>query len=210
MSTKIKICGITNLEDAKAAVHCGADYIGLIFVPNTARHVSLETAATIIDALDDEVSIVGVFRNADPQTVDNTVTNLGLSFVQYHGNEPPESCAYTSQTVIKSIEVTDVLSISSYTPYVDFLLFDRPKDSSQNDPIVLVNAIAQLIEDNAQLPPYFFAGGLTPENVSEVVKRLNPFAVDVASGVESSPGKKDLEKLKQFCKSVKETSLCSH
>src|SRR5262249_24221968 len=154
-------------------------------------------------------SIVGVFKNTDPAKVQNTVDTLGLSFVQYHGNESPQNCAYTSQKVIKAIELTDTVpsdSISKYSPYVDYILFDRPKDDTANkDPFSLVNAIAQLMEENTQLPPYFFAGGLTPDNVSEVIARLKPFGVDVASGVESSPGVKDQEKLKRFCQTVKET-----
>ncbi len=210
--SKIKICGITNIEDARAAVSAGADFIGLIFAPESPRAVTFDAAKEIVHELDDRVSIVGVFKDNPPAEVDITVSALGLSLVQYHGNETPETCAYTDEKVIKAFELTDSLTtgaIGKYISFADYILLDRTKRSTQ-DIHSLIQTASRVIEHHKELPPVFFAGGLTPENVKEVVVTLRPFAVDVASGVESSPGKKDHDKLKRFCQTVRENSLCSH
>lgn len=210
--SKVKICGITNIEDARAAVAAGADFIGLIFAKESPRAISFETAKEIVHELDDRVSIVGVFKNNSPTEVDITVSALGLTLVQYHGSESPECCAFTDEQVIKAFELTDNLtaeSIGKYIGFTDYILLDRAKNSRDDIQQLLATA-SKVTRSHKELPPLFFAGGLTPDNVKEVVVTLHPFAVDVASGVESSPGKKDHDKVKRFCQTVRENSLCSH
>lgn len=210
--SKIKICGITNIEDARIAVSAGADFIGLIFAQESPRAVSFDTAKEIVHELDDRVQIVAVFKDNPPAEVDITVSALGLSLVQYHGKESAEYCAYTKEKVIKAFELDDNLKaelIGKYIGNVDYILLDRPKNGTQ-DVHSLMSTASTVTRDHKELPPIFFAGGLNPENVKEVVVKLQPYAVDVASGVESSPGKKDHEKIKRFCQTVRENSLCNH
>jgi phosphoribosylanthranilate isomerase len=210
--SKVKICGITNIEDARAAVAAGADYIGLIFVKESPRSISFEAAKEIVHELDDRVSIVGVFKDNPPAEVDITVSSLGLSLVQYHGSETPECCAFTDETVIKAFELTESLTpdlIGKYIGHTNYILLDKAKNTTEDVGELLAKAI-KATENHKELPPLFFAGGLSPDNVKKVVTMLKPFAVDVASGVESSPGKKDHEKIKRFCQTVKENSLCNH
>jgi len=210
--SKIKICGITNLEDAQVAVAHGADYIGLIFAKESPRAITFDAAKEIVHELDDRVAIVGVFKDNSASEVDITVSTLGLSIVQYHGNETPECCAFMDKEVIKAFELTDKLSteaIGKYIGYTNYVLLDRAKGASEDITTLMAKA-STVTKDHKELPPIFFAGGLTPDNVKEVILTLHPFAVDIASGVESAPGKKDHEKIKRFCQTVRENSLCSH
>ena len=201
------------MDDAQAAVSFGADYLGLIFVPNSPRCVTFEAASAIIKEFDDRVTIVGVFKDTNPTDVDITVSALGLSAVQYHGAESPETCTFTTQATIKAFELSESLTaefINTYTNSVDYILLDRSKKDPDKDIKSLITIASNLVSRHREFPPCFYAGGLTPENVKEVITTVRPYAVDVASGVESSPGKKDIQKLKQFCQAVKETSLCNH
>lgn len=210
--SKIKICGITNIEDARCAVESGADFIGLIFAKQSPRAISFDAAKEIVHELDDRVSIVGVFKDNSPTEVDITVSALGLSFVQYHGSESPECCAFTDKEVIKAFELTEALtaeSIGKYIGFTNYILLDRAKNT-QDDIQQLLATASKVIKNHKELPPLFFAGGLTPDNVKEVIVTLKPFAVDVASGVENEPGIKDHDKVKRFCQTVRENSLCSH
>ena len=207
-ATKIKVCGITRIEDARAAVACGASYIGLILVPESPRKVNIETAKAICSEIKGAAFLVGVFKNSTLEQVRSTVTALPLDFVQFHGQETPDFCAAFSVPVIKTIEFEHgfedkeelVNRVNRYKDQVQYFLFDKPKDSQET--AWLSRAVTFLSEISNELPQYFFAGGLNPDNVRSVLESITPYAVDVASGVESEPGIKDSDQLKLFCLNV--------
>jgi phosphoribosylanthranilate isomerase len=214
MTTLIKICGITTASDALAAADCGASFIGLIFAESSLRKLNLACAKEIVGALRkkmrDKVKVVGVFQNNSIDSVQKCADELQLDFVQFHGRESAEDCAKITKLVIKAIEIktaVDAEAVKSYKTAAKYLLFDRPK--SDNNDAWLAQAEASL-SSQVNLPSYFFAGGLTAENVGEVVTKLKPFAIDVASSVEMRPGVKDTNKLRAFCQAVKEANaLCN-
>ena len=206
--TRVKICGITNYEDARDAALLGADAVGLNFYPNSPRYVEPSDAAQIIEKLPPFVSVVGVFVNhADPQNLEDFAGSLGLHAVQLHGNETPDYCSMIQRVkVIKSFRVDSNFRVDALRSYGSgtFLLDGCAPDQfggsgkSFNWELAFgANAFGSII----------IAGGLTPENVSTVVNTLHPFAVDVASGVESKPGKKDYEKMRRFIEAVHRTDV---
>ncbi|MBX7221220.1 MAG: phosphoribosylanthranilate isomerase [Blastocatellia bacterium] len=197
-SLRVKICGITNLSDAEMAVAAGADFLGLILVPESPRSVRVETAREIVRSVAGKVRTVGVFRNQARDFVTECIGSIGFDYVQLHGCETPDECLGFSVPVIKALEISPKLTadvIELYRAKVEFLLFDRPKHGAS--PEWLAQAMDFLGKQN-ELPDYFFAGGLTAENVKPVAERLNPFGIDVASGVEKAPGMKDKRKVKAF------------
>ncbi|HEY9786913.1 MAG TPA: phosphoribosylanthranilate isomerase, partial [Candidatus Obscuribacterales bacterium] len=202
---KIKICGITNEDDAGIAISCGADFLGFIFVPASPRSVAPGVARQVIQNARGKVKAVGVFRDSPLDLVMDVAVEAGLDCVQLHGSEAPEVCADArariGKPVIKALEIASekdlAVDVSRYRGAVDYLLFDRPKGSTE--PEWLTMAVGKVMEIGSSIDvPYFFAGGLNPFNVSDVVRRIKPFAVDVASGVESEPGRKDHVKLQEF------------
>ncbi len=223
MSTNIKICGITSLQDALAALEAGADYLGLIFAQSSPRRVEESAAKEIIAGTERRAKIVGVFKDQEIDFVSGLAQRLTLDYVQCHGKE---SIYYVRQIPAKAIKVLELqglsqsdangLEVSSaaeiWKNNSAFLLFDRPK--SVSDPVWYQHAVQELLAAQALSLPYFFAGGLSAENVGEVVAALHPYAVDVASSVESSPGKKDIAKMSDFCRAVKSdcggVSACAH
>ena len=224
MSCKIKICGITNLDDALAALEAGADYLGLIFAQSSPRRVESDMAKEIIAGVSGRAQIVGVFKDQDIEYVSELAISLKLDYVQCHGKETVEYVRRLPAKVIKVLEleagastgipsIPALVSISQeWTDDAHFLLFDRPKLLS--DPDWYRRAVEEILCAQPLSLPYFFAGGLSAENVGEVVGALQPFAVDVASSVESSPGKKDISKMNDFCNAVKRdsggVSACAH
>jgi phosphoribosylanthranilate isomerase len=214
MNAAIKICGITSVTDARAAVECGAEYLGLIFVEQSARKVSQSLACEIAASVKGQAKLVGVFMNAPAQQIVSTFSLVGLDFAQYHGQESPAFVKSIGVPAIKVFELSDLFSWENVEHYLDcaqFFLLDRPKGLHCRD--WLDSALATANAAPAHLPPYFFAGGLNPDNVGMVINRLKkPFyGIDVASGVETEPGIKDLKKLKRFCNIVQEeASKCGH
>jgi phosphoribosylanthranilate isomerase len=201
--TRIKICGITEFEDARDAVLLGADAIGLVFYPNSPRYVEAARAAKIIEQLPPLVTIVGVFVNhPDPQNLEDFAVSLGLHAVQLHGNETPDYCSMIQRVkVIKGLRVDPGFRVDTLRSYGGgtFLLDAAPPGrfggtgtSFDWDLAFGANAFGSII----------IAGGLNPENVGHVVNTLHPFGVDVASGVESRPGRKDYEKMRRFIEAV--------
>lgn len=214
-TAKIKICGITNSSDALAAIASGASFLGLIFVKESPRCVKPARAREIIEAVRGKAQSVGVFKDSDAADINALGAMLGLDYVQLHGNESPEECSRIDLPVIKAVQIPvqqleeissektlkfmdDVRTFKSVTQH---LLFDRPK--SDKSPEWLRSAIDIVGVFEHEINPYFFAGGLTAANVQSVFTCLKPFAIDVASGVEISPGLKDHAKLDEFCKKVK-------
>jgi len=203
----IKVCGICNLEDAEKAVSLGADYLGFIFA-ESARQVSAADARQIKRKLKGETKFVAVFRNQDPRFINDTAEVLGLDFVQLHGDESPEDCRQISKPVIKAIElVPAAASLARLSEYaVHAFLFDRPK-SLAGDNQWLEQIITQYATQLQDWQPFFIAGGLNAENV-QLACSLHPFGIDVASGVESEPGKKDHKKLEAFFQAVQGATAC--
>ena len=197
--TRIKICGITEVDDARDAVLLGADAIGLNFYEESPRHVEASQAAEIIEHLPALVTTVGVFVNhPDPQSLEDFALSLGLHAVQLHGNETPDYCSMIQRVkVIKVFRVDANFRVDVLRNYGSgtFLLDACNPGSGQVfdwSRVYGANAFGLII----------IAGGLTPDNVGEVINNLHPFAVDVASGVESSPGKKDYDKMRRFIEAV--------
>jgi phosphoribosylanthranilate isomerase len=202
--TRIKICGITELEDARDAVLLGADAIGLNFCHGSPRYIEPARATKIIDKLPPFVTAVGVFMNhPDPQHLEDFAVSLGLHAVQLHGNETPDYCSMIQRVkVIKSFRVDAGFRVDTLRSYGSgtFLLDGCVPGSGKIFDWELAygaNAFGSVI----------IAGGLDAENVSQVVTTLHPFAVDVASGVESAPGKKDYEKMRRFIEAVERADV---
>ncbi|MGE0200414.1 MAG: N-(5'-phosphoribosyl)anthranilate isomerase [Candidatus Melainabacteria bacterium] len=198
--TRIKICGITSLQDALLAMDAGADLLGFIFVPGTPRHLTPEQAADILRALPKgAVQTVGVFQDADRDFLDRHVTKLPLDAMQLHGSEKPETLNQTALPVIKRLPLTDSFDWPVFGPWrrAALWLLDPPKGVSVNW------ADVEIPPPPEGSPPVLLAGGLTPENVMITLNRF-PWAagVDVASGVEASPGRKDPDKVRAFCQTI--------
>lgn len=197
--TRVKVCGITELEDARDAVLLGAAAIGLNFYEKSPRCIEASKAAQIIEQLPPFVTVVGIFVNhPDPQSLEDFALSLGLHAVQLHGNETPDYCSMIQRVkVIKAIRVDENFRVDVMRNYGagTFLLDACSPGTGQVfdwNRVYGANAFGSII----------IAGGLTAGNVGEVVNKLHPFAVDVASGVESAPGKKDYEKMRQFIEAV--------
>lgn len=202
--TRVKVCGITEFEDARDAVLLGANAVGLNFYPRSPRYIDPSNAAKIIERLPPFVTIVGVFVNhPDPQNLEDFAASLGLHAVQLHGNETPDYCSMIQRVkVIKALRVDSNFRVDALRSFGGgtFLLDGCSPGAGKVfdwDLAVGANAFGSII----------IAGGLTPDNVSAAVGRLHPFGVDVASGVESKPGKKDYEKMRRFIEAVQRTDV---
>ena len=206
--TRIKICGVTDPDDARNAALLGADAIGLNFYDKSPRCIDAARASRIIDVLPAVVSAIGVFVNhPDPQGLEDLALSLGLNAVQLHGSETPDYCSMIQKVkVIKAFRVDPNFRVESLRTYGNgmFLLdsgsganFGGTGKTFDWDQAYGANAFGWVI----------LAGGLNPDNVQEAVSRLHPFAVDVSSGVESSPGKKDYEKMRRFIETVRRTDV---
>ena len=210
MQPKIKICGMTREEDALFALENGADYIGMIFHPGSPRCVSPEKAHRIMDFLRSKgypsPPAIGVFVNEDVYTVMDYATKLDLYAVQLHGNESPEYCKKISARVIKAIRVrepADLEAIHAYDAWAFLCDAYHPEKYGGTGKRI----DASLVTPYVSRRRIFLAGGLRPENVSDALKTVMPFAVDVSSGVESAPGKKDHARIRGFIDAVKRCGL---
>jgi phosphoribosylanthranilate isomerase len=203
METKVKICGITNLADAQIAVDAGADALGFIFYAQSPRFVSIETATEISKQLPPFIMRVGVFVNADADFIMRAISEAGLTMLQFHGDEPPEFCAQFGLMSMKAFRIRDAESLKEIPNYkTDAYLLDAFSSTTLGGSGEKFNWDLA-IEAQKFGKPIFLAGGLTPENVAEAVKKVQPFGVDVSSGAESAPGKKNHAKVKAFIQAAK-------
>jgi phosphoribosylanthranilate isomerase len=203
MAVKVKICGITNLADGLGAVEAGADALGFVFYERSPRQVSLQEAAAIIHQLPSFVIKVGLFVNAPEETVFRAIGECGLSLLQFHGDEPPRYCLQFGLMSMKAFRIRDAASLEALPNYpTDAWLLDGYVPGKVGGAGETFNWDLA-VEAQRWGRPIFLAGGLTPENVAEAVRRVRPFAVDVSSGVEAAPGKKDLAKVKAFVQAAK-------
>ncbi len=206
--TRIKICGITNVADAACAAQAGADAVGFVFYEKSARAVSVEQAAAIIKTLPPFITTVGVFVNVRPEKILSIADKAGLNCIQLHGDETPLECAelsaLTSRKIIKALRVRSKADLKNIGEYkASAILLDAYKDASYGGTGEVFNwNIAKAFNSKGDCQ-VILSGGLTPENVSQAIRLVRPYAVDVSSGVESSPGKKDAQKIKRFMEQAK-------
>jgi len=194
--TRVKICGITNVDDALAAVDAGAAAIGLNFYPRSPRCIGVDVAERIVAALPEQVCVVGVFVDAARADVGRVADTLGLDALQFHGGESPAFCAGWRAKVIKALRLRARGSLAELDSYrVDFELIDAYVEGV---PGGTGRPAAWEWLHGRSTDRLILAGGLTPGNVADAVRAVRPFAVDVASGVERAPGRKDVGMMRRF------------
>jgi phosphoribosylanthranilate isomerase len=206
VNPKVKICGITNVEDALAAVEAGADAIGFVFHHGSPRRVTADVIKRIIAQVPPFVLPVGVFVNEDIKIVRDLMDDCGLAIAQLHGDEAAAYCDLLGRPVLKAIRLKDrgsLLSLAEYTgrSRVRGFVLDAFSAVSYGGTGQVTDW--SLAAEAAKTVPVVLAGGLTPANVAEAVQRVKPYGVDVSSGVESRPGRKDHEKIRAFIKAAK-------
>jgi len=202
--TKVKICGITNLRDARACVSHGADLIGFVFYKKSRRCISAGRAKKIIEKLPKKIVKVGVFVNEAPEIVERIAKLCQLDCLQFHGDETPEYLnGFKGFKVIKAFRVRDKIGSKVLRSYkADYFLFDAFSKEAfggtgRKFDWKLLSGLKKI------KTPFFVSGGLTAENVGALIKAAEPFCVDVSSRVESAPGKKDHKLVKEFIRKAK-------
>lgn len=208
---KIKICGITRQEDAVNACECGADILGFIFVKGTVRYVSPERVRGMVKNIryhgSRNVGFAGLFKDEDPETVVSISLECGLDHVQLQGQEDPGSCEFikkrTGADIMKVFKVRDrIMSNGPYFPRdypaADYLVFDTFHPDKAGGTGTVFEWGSLMKAKSMICKPFFLAGGLDPYNVSDAIRRVDPYGVDVSSGVEKVAGEKDAELLKEF------------
>jgi len=204
--TKIKICGITNKEDALWAINLEVDALGFIFA-DSPRRVEPEIVQGIIELLPPFISSVGVFANEDRKKVEEITESCGLTTLQFHGQESPSYCEGFKQKIVKAFRIKNksvLKKAAQYQDKVDAYLLDTYSPFTYGGTGKTFDwPIAKEIKKFGL--PIILSGGLGPENVKEAIRKVEPYGVDVSSGVEEKPGKKNLEKLINFVRIVRET-----
>jgi len=202
--TLVKICGITNLDDALAALDAGADALGFNFYPRSPRYIKPETAGRIIENVPDEVLTVGVFVNEALAVVEKTTSVAGISAIQLHGTESPEYCkALEGRYLIKVFATGSEFKPETVLDYqVKAIMLDAYDGKTFGGSGKLSDwSIARKTRE--LFPALFLAGGLSAENVSEAIDRVNPYAVDACSQLENEPGQKDHARVRDFVAAVR-------
>ena len=195
MRVKVKICGFTNLADAQAAVEAGADVLGFVFHEPSPRFASIEVAAGIIRELPPFIIKAGVFVNAPEEFVFRAIRECGLNLLQFHGDEPPDYCQQFGLMSLKAFRIRDAASLQALRHYpTDAWLLDAYNPDRLGG---TGETFSWELAREAQTwgRPIFLAGGLTPENVAKAIRCARPYGVDVSSGVEAEPGRKDHAKV---------------
>lgn len=193
---QVKVCGITNVDDALAAVDAGAAALGFNFYPPSPRCVSVDVAADIVSRLPPSLCTVAVFVGETRERVAAIAAQVGVTALQFHGEEPPEFCRAWPQKVVKAIRVRDRHAAEQARAYdVDFILADAYVEGHFGG---TGRRIALEYVDGFDRGRLILAGGLTAENVTDAVRAVRPFAVDVASGIERAPGNKDWILMRRF------------
>lgn len=202
--TRVKICGISDVENALVAAEAGADAIGLVFAPSR-RRVTVEQAREIVDALPPFVTKVGLFVDEDPARIEEVADACRLDVVQLHGSESPGFCAALGRTVIKAIRVKDAASLAVMDGYrvAGFLLDSYHPEVAGGTGRTFDWDLAEQVSGRYRV---ILSGGLTPANVTEAIEKVRPHGVDVSSGVETD-GRKDPAKIREFVMRVREWSL---
>ncbi|MRI35011.1 phosphoribosylanthranilate isomerase [Endozoicomonas sp. OPT23] len=205
--TRIKVCGVTSVEEARAAVAAGADALGLVFYPASRRFLTVEKAREIALSVPPFITLVGLFVDAGEQEIQEILDHVPLGLLQFHGNETDQECGRWRRRYMKALRIrpdTPVRKLVDAYPGACGLLLDTYRKGVpggtgeafdwQLTPKELIASLDK---------PIVLAGGLTPDNVSEAIEQVAPYAVDVSSGVENSQGGKDPEKMRAFIQAVK-------
>lgn len=202
MSILVKICGITNLDDAMDAIECGADLLGFNFYPDSPRYIAPLEAKEIIQNIPTNIERVGVFVNEAADKVIDIALEVDLSFLQFHGDETSEYCNAMGRPWFKAFRLQDEKSLGLIPQYhSEWLLVDAYVEKAFGGTGVVSNW--DLARQAKKYGNLFLSGGLNPTNIEMALESVKPFAVDVASGVESSPGIKDRFKMDELIKKVK-------
>ena len=206
MRTRIKICGITRAEDARAAAECGADAIGLVFYPPSPRYLSTERAAELRDALPPFVQTVALFVNADAAQVAQVLQRVRPALLQFHGGETPEFCGQFGVPFVKACRMRpgdDALEYLRPFSRTAAWLFDShvPEYGGVGEGFDL--SLMPVVKEK----PVILSGGLSRANVAEAIRRVRPWGVDVSSGVESAKGVKDAAKIAAFIAEVRNADV---
>jgi phosphoribosylanthranilate isomerase len=202
--TRVKICGITNLEDALVAVDAGADALGFVFFRESPRHIFPEEAARIIALLPPFVQTVGLFVNQDNAAISDVADLCRLDLIQLHGDETPEQCHQLKRRVLKAFRIKSMTCLDPMVNYqTSGFLLDAYSPSAYGGTGMTFNweIASEAVKRHNRI---ILAGGLVPENVAEAIQNVKPYAVDVSSGVELSPGRKDHQKVRAFIRNAKE------
>lgn len=200
---KVKICGITNLDDAMAAADFGADALGFVFFKKSLRYISPANAKKIIKKLPPFISTLGIFVNENKKNIEKIVLQTGINIIQLHGDETPKACNL-SKPVIKAIRVKSIENlelVSKYKDMVSAFLLDTYTPEVFGGSGQIFNW--DIAVEAKQFGRVILAGGLTPANIEKAVRLVHPYAVDVSSGVEAEKGKKDHRKMKFFIERAK-------
>jgi len=200
--TRVKVCGITRIEDAKAAVDAGADAIGLVFYEPSPRNVRIEEAKAIAESVPAFVTVVALFVNAEVKYVQEVLNNVRIDLIQFHGDEENDYCSQFQRPFIKAQRVrqaSDVVASSMRFPDALAILLDSYKPGV---PGGTGETFDWSLIPQEQTKPLILAGGLNPENVASAIEQVRPFAVDVSGGVEQSKGIKDPAKIDAFLSEV--------
>lgn len=199
---RVKICGVTRPEDGAHAARCGADAIGLVFYPPSPRAVDLERARAVVAALPPFVTVVALFVDPAPAAVREVLAALPVGLLQFHGEEPPEACQVYGRPYLKAVPMREGVDLEAearrYAGAAGLLLDSYRAGLKGGTGVTF---------DWSRVPaglgkPVVLAGGLTPENVAEAVRRVRPYAVDVSGGVEAARGVKDPERVAAFIRGV--------
>ena len=209
-SPKVKICGITNLDDALAAVDAGADALGFVFYRESPRHVTADVVGQIVSRLPPLILAVGVFVDDDAKVVRDVFDQCGLGLAQLHGHETPAYCESLGRPILKGIRLRDrtvLATLASFwsLTHVRGLVVDAYSDTAFGGTGLVTDWT--LAAEAARRGPILLAGGLTSDNVQEAVRMVQPYGVDISSGVEASPGKKDHMKIRSFVRAAKLASI---
>ena len=205
---KIKICGITNLEDALNSVKSGCNALGFVFYRKSPRYITPEKASQIVKHIPSHILKIGVFVNAEEETIKRIAKLCNLDMLQFHGNESPEFCKkFKGHKIIKAFRVKDKIELKNLLKYKTFAyLFDAFVKSKMGGTGKKFNWM-RVRHLKGLRKPIFLSGGLNKKNVTEAIRQVRPGWVDVSSSVELKPGKKDSKKVKEFIETAKKTAF---
>ena len=203
---KVKICGITNLEDALASAEAGADALGFVFYPESPRFIDPGMARAIIARLPVFITTVGVFVDESEDLIRRIIREGGIQVLQFHGTESPVLCSRFREKAIKAIRIRDEENIREMQMYdVDTFLLDTMVEGIKGGTGKTFNwKYAEMAKEHGRI---ILSGGLNPYNIGDAVRQLKPYGVDVSSGVEIKPGKKDHDKIREFVREAKKNDF---
>lgn len=215
LRTRVKICGITRLQDIEAACQAGADAVGLVFYPTSSRFVSIEQACQLREAVPAFVSVAALFVNAEPAYVEQVLEQVNPDILQFHGDETPQYCDRFGHRYMKAFRVGGpgldspdaILDACRQYPRAAAWLFDSYSAGYGGSGLTFDIGLLQKVRQAPESRPLVLAGGLKPDNVADAVKMVRPYALDVSSGVEESGGIKSADKMAAFMQSVYRASF---